>query len=150
MAELRKRKIDALKLALSFAFATKHYLRGEDGVHWDDYTDLPTSFGRYDEQSSGTMTPPSYLARRDVLKDGDNTSGRNSPDTDQRRADATKRVLPKRSKVAASGAMTPLLGASRIDMSGSDTLSIPLPLMSVNVLPGRCVRMTSHHERRSA
>lgn len=112
--------MDALKLALSFAFAAKHYLRGEDGVHWDDYTDLPTSFGRYDEQSSGAMTPPSYLERRDGPKNDNNTSGRNSPETEHRRgsADATKRVRPKRSKVTVSGAMTPLLGASRVDKIG--------------------------------
>ncbi|KAG5649695.1 hypothetical protein H0H81_002470 [Sphagnurus paluster] len=37
LAQLRRRKIEALKLCLSFAFAAKHYLRGEDGVKYDDF-----------------------------------------------------------------------------------------------------------------
>ena len=30
--QLRRRKVDAIKLSLCFAYAVKHYLRGEDGL----------------------------------------------------------------------------------------------------------------------
>ncbi|TFY74310.1 hypothetical protein EWM64_g9702, partial [Hericium alpestre] len=36
-AQLRRVKADALKLCVSFVFAVKHYLREEDGLHWEDY-----------------------------------------------------------------------------------------------------------------
>ena len=36
-SQLRRCKIEDLYLCLSFMFATKHYLRGEDGVNWADY-----------------------------------------------------------------------------------------------------------------
>nr|VWO99095.1 Uncharacterized protein [Ganoderma boninense] len=39
-AELRRQKVDAIKLSLCFAYAVKHYLRGEDGLDWDDYAGI--------------------------------------------------------------------------------------------------------------
>ncbi|PIL30455.1 hypothetical protein GSI_07154 [Ganoderma sinense ZZ0214-1] len=39
-AQLRRRKVDAIKLSLCFAYAVKHYLRGEDGLDWDDYAGI--------------------------------------------------------------------------------------------------------------
>ncbi|KAI0831798.1 UPF0187-domain-containing protein [Trametes gibbosa] len=46
-AQLRRRKVDAIKLSLAFAYATKHYLRGEDGLDWEDYAGiLPASAAR--------------------------------------------------------------------------------------------------------
>ena len=39
-AQLRRRKVDAIKLALCFSYAVKHYLRGEDGLDWDDYAGI--------------------------------------------------------------------------------------------------------------
>ncbi|KAH9999006.1 hypothetical protein BJV77DRAFT_1058565 [Russula vinacea] len=45
--QLRRRKVDALKLVLAFVYAVKHYLREEDGLDWDDYAGvIPESFMR--------------------------------------------------------------------------------------------------------
>ncbi|CDO69047.1 hypothetical protein BN946_scf184834.g54 [Trametes cinnabarina] len=45
--QLRRRKVDAIKLCLCFAYAVKHYLRGEDGLEWEDYAGiLPPSTAR--------------------------------------------------------------------------------------------------------
>lgn len=133
--QLRKRKIEAVHLALSFAFAVKHYLREEDGLHWEDYLGvLPASFARFDEVGFNTnknSTTVSYAAT------GDNTqtnsrdasrSGRTSPD-------ATKRVRAKRSKPQVSGSTTPLLSNSHsaVDFHPfAEHGSMPLPLASVN------------------
>lgn len=131
-AQLRRRKIECLKLCLSFAFATKHYLRGEDGVHWDDYTDvLPHSLAKFGD---GTLTPKtpasaSYAAtgnnpRADSLDDHE----RFGPVS----ADATKRVRVKRSKTNISGATTPLLrdGHRTVDFDNAfPSVSIPFPLV---------------------
>ncbi|KAI8998963.1 UPF0187-domain-containing protein [Trametes punicea] len=54
-AELRRRKVDAIKLCLCFAYAVKHYLRGEDGLDWEDYAGiLPASTARL---ARGLYTP---------------------------------------------------------------------------------------------
>ncbi|KAI9056841.1 UPF0187-domain-containing protein [Trametes sanguinea] len=46
-SQLRRRKVDAIKLCLCFAYAVKHYLRGEDGLEWEDYAGiLPASTAR--------------------------------------------------------------------------------------------------------
>jgi len=122
--QLRKRKVDALRLVLSFVFATKHYLRGEDGVNWADYRGvLPASFTRYDDATitgySATASPPS--GSRDA-----SIGGRGSPDL---RPDATKRVRVKRSKQQLADHSTPLLGEGPDNAGYIDELSLPLPLM---------------------
>ena len=134
--QLRRRKIEALYLALSFAFAASHYLREEDGLQWEDYKGvLPAFIYKYDEANShnDSMTA-SYSATADSTlgkKREDNRSGRNSPDN------ATKRVRPKRSKVDVSGAATPLLNSAYtvVDFRCSPATysSMPLPLMWVFV-----------------
>lgn len=54
-AQLHRYKIDALLLILSFVLAVKHYLRGEDGVDYQDYQDVfPPSFSRFYESVSNT------------------------------------------------------------------------------------------------
>jgi putative membrane protein len=134
VAHLRKRKIDALRLCLSFAFAVKHYLRGEDGTQWDDYTDvLPASFARFDEVGCNTQkTSGSYAATRSssvsASQDG-SQSGRASPD-------ATKRIRVKRSKPKLSASQdTPLLLSNTVTHRSvefhpfADQASLPLPLM---------------------
>jgi putative membrane protein len=129
LSQLRRRKVDALKLALSFAFAVKHYLRGEDGMDWEDYADIfPASFCRhYDPIYVSPRTPPSYDATNDRLG---NHSEANSPDSL-----ATKRVRPKRSS---PGPNTPLLGGTHhaIHMGQS---TMPLPLMFVVLFYGSSV-----------
>ena len=53
--QLRRKKVEAMKLCVSFAYATKHYLRGEDGLDWADYAGiLPQSVIRLAQ--SGTMS----------------------------------------------------------------------------------------------
>lgn len=136
-AQLRKRKIEALRLCLSFAFTTKHYLRGEDGLKWEDYQGvLPASFARFDEVGFNTQRTEAtkvYAATQsNSLSHGGepNNSGRSSPDNP--RPDATKRVRPKRSKQQLSGPTTPLLGGTYRSIEFhpyADEASLPLPLM---------------------
>lgn len=149
-AQLHKRKEETLKLCLSFAFAVKHYLRGEDGVHWEDYSGvLPSIFDRFDEtgeievvHSNGTRTMPSMSASfaSGYSSTGNESpmtsrSGRASPDTMQAtiKADATKRVKHKRSKKQLSE-RTPLFGESRVDIVHE---SIPLPLVIAHEISRR-------------
>lgn len=133
-AQLRQRKIDTIKLCLSFAFAVKHYLRGEDGLDWDDYVDVvPPYFlrGIYDNipsHSSGnnSYTIPGHVrsASPDSLPDGSRQSS----------LDATKRIRVKRS-IPTLSSRTPLLqggdenGHKSIDVHADVTM--PLPIMHV-------------------
>jgi putative membrane protein len=138
-AQLRKRKAEALRLSLSFAFAVKHYLRGEDGVNWEDYRGvLPASFARFDEigfNTQRTEDTKSYAATRSSSGSHDrerSLSGRTTPDGPK--PDATKRVRPKRSKQQISGPTTPLLGGTHRSVEFhpyADEASLPLPLVSV-------------------
>ncbi|KAJ3504870.1 hypothetical protein NLJ89_g7718 [Agrocybe chaxingu] len=140
-SQLRRRKIDALRLCLSFAFATKHYLRGEDGVNYADYQGvLPASFARYDEVGLSTQRPNpigSYAATRTDSKatsrDG-SISGRTTPDLNK--PDATKRVRPKRSKQLTDPS-TPLLQDSQRNFDFrpfAEETSLPLPLVIAHEL----------------
>ena len=57
LAQLRQKKIDALKLAVAFAVAVKHHLRDEPGIDYDDLKDvLPEWFARFDEIGFGTSS----------------------------------------------------------------------------------------------
>ncbi len=74
-AQLRRRKVDAIKLSLCFAYATKHYLRGEDGLDWDDYAGiLPPSASRL---FRGLYQPPNkdyrYLSPSNAGTNGKST-----------------------------------------------------------------------------
>lgn len=140
LAQLRRRKIEALKLCLSFAFAAKHYLRGEDGVKYDDFHGvLPSSFAHFDEegfnlhdQNNGSTR--SYSAtRHDTPIDADRSSrgsGTSTP-SDGHKPDATKRVRVKRSKQHLPGQTTPLLTDPThrtVELHYEET-SLPLPLV---------------------
>jgi ion channel-forming bestrophin family protein len=126
--QLHRRKVDSLKLALSFAFAVKHYLRGEDGMDWEDYADIfPTSFYHHWDPiyaSQRTSIPPSYAAMT-------------SPGNPSKAPvlDATKRVRPKRHS---PGITTPLLDSQHHHASGPppEPLTLPLPLMFVLLFYG--------------
>lgn len=124
---LRRRKIDALHLLLSFVFATKHYLRAEDGFHYPDYLGvLPPSFARL-----AGLAPSHYATSVTASHEG-TMSGVTTPDNNK--PDATKRVRVKRSKQLVVDPTTPLLHDYRsvdIDLF-SDDASLPLPLMSVS------------------
>ncbi|TFK46417.1 UPF0187-domain-containing protein [Heliocybe sulcata] len=132
-AQLRRKKAEVLKLCLSFAYAVKHYLRDEDGVHWDDYMGiLPASIMRYDEVGYPRADNGSYASlEASVASLASPTSGTTSRGGTAR--DATKRVRPKRSKPkfqgqGTSNAQTPLLGASHHALDFRETSS-PLPLV---------------------
>ncbi|KAF8969862.1 Bestrophin, RFP-TM, chloride channel-domain-containing protein [Flammula alnicola] len=142
--QLRKRKIDALHLALSFVFSTKHYLRGEDGVNYADYHGvLPASFARFDEvgyTTQRTFLSSTYSATRNdsVATSRENTnatpSGRNSPDV---KPDATKRIRVKRSKQQILDHSTPLLQDTHRSVEFhpfADQASLPLPLIIAHEL----------------
>ncbi|KAF9792333.1 Bestrophin, RFP-TM, chloride channel-domain-containing protein [Thelephora terrestris] len=128
--QLRKQKQDLVKLCLCYAFAVKHYLRGEDGLDWDDYLDVfPTSFlkiGHRDRPTSevpflgSPLVAPSSPASANGIDDG-----RETPD-------ATKRVRVKRSKRNLSHRTTLLEGShwqggyNAIDVRADVTMPLPL------------------------
>ncbi|KAI0048564.1 UPF0187-domain-containing protein [Auriscalpium vulgare] len=143
LAQLRRRKVDALKLTLSFAFATKHYLREEDGLEWEDYAGvIPRSFTRahhvlvasrrnsvatsYSAIVTDTLTTTPDKSRASTPERGASTDGSGVLPV----VGATKRVRVKRSK---TNIKTPLLGGSEYRVDFEDS-SIPLPLIVAHEL----------------
>jgi ion channel-forming bestrophin family protein len=140
--ELRKRKEYTLKLALSFAYATRHYLRGEDGDHYADYQNvLPTSFRQWYSTHKGYASCTS-LANSATLDEIDATKNW-TPESSQisKRNNPTKRVRPKRSKCSLSAAgnsktpTTPLLSGSTTE-SGMrfPNANMPFPMIIAHEL----------------
>ncbi|KAJ7090070.1 Bestrophin, RFP-TM, chloride channel-domain-containing protein [Mycena crocata] len=149
--QLRRRKIEVLRLSLSFVFSVKHYLRGEDGMHWADYQGvLPASFIRADEIGYNTQRTTgggSYAATRNNsvgdLNHASMNSNSVSTDTANMKSDATKRVRPKRSKqqVTTSSSTTPLLSGTHRTVEFhpfADEASMPLPLAIAHEIT-RCI-----------
>ncbi|KAI0060827.1 UPF0187-domain-containing protein [Artomyces pyxidatus] len=146
--QLRRRKVDALKLTLAFAYAVKHYLREEDGVAWDDYVDvIPRSFTRAHQttafSSRRNSNATSYNAISDTITQSPDKSRATTPErgmstegtTVITTGTATKRVRVKRSKDKLPGAKTPLLGSEyRVDFNPYTEASIPLPLIMAHEL----------------
>jgi putative membrane protein len=130
-SQLRRCKIEALYLCLSFMFATKHYLRGEDGLNWADYQHiLPPSFTRFDE--AGNSSHQTYGATGNESTSTNRDPSVNSSRSSESRPDATKRVRVKRSVQQISNQSTPLLpdtfrNAEIHHQTGE--ASLPLPLM---------------------
>lgn len=139
--ELHKQKVEALHLALAFAFAVKHYLRGEDGIDYLDYDNiLPASFARYDETGYNILKPGQSIDPYESTLNPEhshslNGSGVSPSGSVHERLDATKRVRPKRSKQKLQvepSATTPLLsGNHRIVEFHPYAVetSLPLPLV---------------------
>ncbi|KAG6337217.1 hypothetical protein ID866_1889 [Astraeus odoratus] len=137
-AELRRQKVEALQFCVSFAYAVKHYLRGEDGADYDDLARvLPPRFGRFDELGRNTnrASPTSYSATASINGESNGTV--------RPLSDATKRVRRKRSKKdldgRSIGLSTPLLGSSHQTIEFhpyADKMSIPLPLLIAHELTG--------------
>lgn len=143
-AQLRRRKVNALKLCAAFAFTVKHYLRGEDGLEWADYAGIlpATTAGlvRGGKASRGTSAYTTYAATAHTSV---TTSGVGTPDEGRplevavEAGDATKRIRVKRSKdklkqPGAKTPRTPLLSAlhQTIDFNAHpEQLSTPLPLV---------------------
>lgn len=148
-AQLYRRKVEALHLALAFAYAVKHYLRGEDGIDYPDYHGvLPASFARYDETGYNTLNLRQSASLYDSVTWAGNSreasvapSGRVSPsESTAAKPDPTKRVRAKRSKQKLQvepSANTPLLfgnhSAVEFQPYSSET-SIPLPLIIAHQL----------------
>jgi len=138
---LHEQKVEALHLALAFAYAVKHYLRGEDGIDYPDYDGiLPASFARYDETGYNTSNRGQSIgpyegtsSPKDSISSGG--EGSSSSESVPERMNATKRVRPKRSKQklqAEPSVNTPLLsGNHRIVEFHPYAVqaSLPLPLV---------------------
>ncbi|KAJ7489902.1 Bestrophin, RFP-TM, chloride channel-domain-containing protein [Mycena galericulata] len=138
--QLRRRKTEVLRLCLSFVFSVKHYLRGEDGMNWDDYRGvLPASFIRADEtgyNTQHTTASGSYAATMNNSLVGDPNGA--SMDTINK-TDATKRVRPKRSKRQVNST-TPLLSGTNRTVEFhpfADEASMPLPLVIAHEITRR-------------
>lgn len=154
-AQLRRRKVDAVKLAVAFAYATKHYLRGEDGLEWEDYVGvLPAStvqLVRHGVPTRRASTAVSYAATARSSPGGFRTpDDAGSPfsvgDAEVRSpgSDATKRIRVKRSKdklkqPSTKTARTPLLTERALHQTidfhpHPEMLSSPLPLVIAHEL----------------
>lgn len=132
--QLRKQKQDTVKLCLGFGFAVKHYLRGEDGLDWDDYLNvLPANFFKLGHNDRTTSEDLSL--RSSLVAPSSNTSSASASRVDVGREtpDATKRIRVKRSKPNLPRTSTLLEGShwhggySAIDVHADITM--PLPLM---------------------
>lgn len=141
-AQLKRRKIECLHLVLSFAYATKHYLRGEDGINYPDFIGiLPKSFIKREYLLQGGQRTASPVGGGSGKRDQSLApSGTTTPET--LRSDPTKRVRAKRSKTRFStattiaDASTPLLTDSfiSVDVRSYDDASLPLPLVIAHEL----------------
>ncbi|KAF8729390.1 hypothetical protein AX14_006157 [Amanita brunnescens Koide BX004] len=155
-AQLRRRKIEALQLCLSFVFATKHYLRAEDGIDHPDYQGvIPQSLMQSREIVSASQSRSQ--SRYDLTKQNDGSSPlvanppANSPSDNisvyeqsnygTNKTDATKRVRVKRSKPQFANQATPLVNNQ---MTPNTDLyinaleeSMPLPLIIAHELNRR-------------
>ena len=107
-AQLRRRKVDAVKLCVCFAFAVKHYLRGEDGLEWEDYAGiLPASTARL---ARGAYRPPN----KDYTYSGTGSNGKSTAYTSySATAQTTRRGSPEG---AETGSGTPRLEDMDLDL----------------------------------
>ena len=135
-SQLKRRKIEALHLCLSFIFATKHYLRGEDGVHWADYQGiLPAFFIQFDEAGNSSHKTYAAIGNESMPTSLDasiDSSGKTLPES---KPDATKRIRVKRSKPQISDQSTPLLADTHKNTEihyQTSEASLPLPLVYVS------------------
>ena len=136
-----------MKLCVSYAYAIKHYLRGEDGLEWEDYVGVlpPTVIKLVQSQERKNSAWTSYSAtehttRTASLENSDDEEGsptQMSSSLEGSRLDATKRLKVKRSKdrmkPGVKSPKTPLLPNalhSTIDFHPSPgDLTTPLPLV---------------------
>lgn len=119
---LKKQKVRALRLLLSYAFAVKHHLRGEEGTEWPDYQDvLPAGFTRFDQIGFDRTANTSYSSIGMPNKDA--TLGRTA---------ASGRVKMSDSQTIVTTPTTPLLTDSHQTVEFhpyADSLSLPLPMV---------------------
>jgi len=131
--QLRKEKQDVIKLCLGYGFAVKHYLRGEDGLDWDDYHDvLPASFFKLGHNDRSTSENPSLGSSLVSPSPIISSAAANRVGEARETPDATKRIRVKRSKRNLSRRITLLEGSywhegySAIDVHADITMPIPL------------------------
>jgi len=154
-AKLRKEKQEVIKLCLGYAFAVKHYLRGEDGLDWDDYLDiLPTSFLKLGHNDRTTSENPS-LGNSLVAPSPDVSSASSKRVDDGRETpDATKRIRTKRSKRNLSRRTTLLEGSywhggySAIDVHADITMPLPMMCVFSHQLPWDSIYPTQQYRTR--
>lgn len=137
-----------MKLCVSYAFAVKHYLRGEDGLDWEDYLGIlpPGIVKLVKSQERKNSGWTSYSATEHTTRAGstvgsddeDESPTQSGASQDGSRLDATKRLKVKRSKdrlkqPGVKSSSTPLLSSalhSTIDFHPSpESLTTPLPLV---------------------
>jgi len=115
-ANLKEQKIRTLKLLLSYAYAVKHHLRGEDGTQWPDYKDvLPPNFARFDEIGFDRTENRFYSSITSFAR-GPNQKAR----------------IVEDQLIANTGPTTPLLTDSHHTVqfhAYSEPLSLPLPMV---------------------
>jgi len=142
--QVRVQKIEALQYCLAFAYAVKHYVRGEDGIHHEDFSGvLPLSFASRINVEGSRRHSPDYGS----LSGGGSEEGKSSSSF---LAGATKRVKPKRSKrnmvpntPQVSGSNTPLLNGPHQSIEfcrPAEDLTMPLPLMIAHELSSAIFR----------
>lgn len=131
--QLRKQKQDLVRLCLGYGFAVKHYLRGEDGLDWDDYLDvLPASFLKLGHSDRPMSESPPLGGSLVVPSTINSPVGANGTDGGRETPDATKRIRVKRSKRNLSRRITLLEGShwhggySAIDVHADITMPLPL------------------------
>ncbi|KZT03398.1 UPF0187-domain-containing protein [Laetiporus sulphureus 93-53] len=144
-AQLRRRKVDALRLCIAFSYAVKHYLRGEDGLGWEDYAGvIPASVVRLAQSGGSSRRTSAYVSygASGATSPTESESGREQSPARILEVDATKRVRVKRSKdklrqPGQKTSKTPLLSAlhQTIDFNEHpEQLSTPLPLIIAHEL----------------
>ncbi len=130
--QLHRRKTNALRLVLSFAYAVKHYLREEDGLDWDDYDGvLPASFMREHSRRQSRRNSVSGTDYGSSSGNSRSVSPLRAASTDSMAATATKRVRVKRSSDKIYTPKTPLISGehSAINFKEYTEVSIPFPLV---------------------
>jgi len=141
-AQLKKRKAEVLRLAVAFVYATKHYVRDEDGLEWDDYAGIiPKAFLR-PEASGGMLRDYSTFSdspAKSLVESPPNERTTDSPVGEMEDSgttlylppsnSATKRVRVKRSISKLVNARTSLLNPLHQTTVSFTEPSMPLPLL---------------------
>lgn len=126
---LKARKIEAVRLALAFAFAVKHYLRGQDCLDWEDYTSLiPESLASYDILGYKELKNN----ERHIGLTGEVTLANGSVDDETPTYGPCKRIRPDRVQKKNAQPESRLMSRSP-DCHSSATM--PLPVMWVPLHP---------------
>ncbi|KAH8118527.1 UPF0187-domain-containing protein [Phellopilus nigrolimitatus] len=156
-SQLRSAKADTLKLAVAFAYAVKHRLRGENGTDYEDYEGiLPPFIARYEEAGStnasspisrntsyhatGSISPPIFRRKSEDETANDNSGGIASASSKIDRHKSNGRgihVHDASVTLSEQGPNTPLLGDSHRTVQFhpySSISTIPLPLIIAHEL----------------